>query len=520
MQNKNAVNLEQAKELIKSVGDTLKENIDEHAAQLNDIVNEVGESYNTEDTRIISPKDLYFITGYRYSIFRKNFLKENSLINDNVKCELITPEYLTRSNDELMIYANDEQIFSTKLSSYNRDKNTQIAKDVVLHFKNKPTERQVKTIMIIGDSIQTHNMAGLTKMWLNRMNVGGIMKGTNKNEGVQSQTGYGIYPITSCEMSEGRGGWRITDFLNKTKKVDGSHFDVMYGYKPLWNDEGVFDFEDYIKKNYMHSYDNLNDKTKATDGVIRSKGATITAQENWKTSDYINVYNGETITMPLGYYGYELYNSSKTALQYNGNQSRETEFKINCTEGTVAYMRVWYPSNKPNIGEDWTVYKNLKPDYVILAMGTNDLGHGHYSGLGDQIFNPSDDDLLENKNSEYYIPKMLETMITSIKAYNPNVKIAIQPPLNCGTNVELNNKFKRCAEIEIDYFKDTENVTVLGTYMGQSMYSSDWLGTDPSKTPVSEDNNTYKTHVNDVHKNLASQQNSALWYASWIVNNL
>lgn len=370
--------------------------------------------YDFANAKIIIPDNLYLIKGIDYEIQPDTFLSIDRSNNKDLKFEMIMPTYSELSRDSIRVGSPIAQVFDTKIAIIqSNDLTKEIAKNVRLNFKDTSTiVNKNMNVVIIGDSIQANNIPGIVAMWLKQWGLNPTMVGTVADNG--TGTGYGPVPQTTTLMGEGRGGWRTTDFLNITKNLDGSHFNVMYSYIPMWDTTGVFNFSDYITKNFL--------------GVVI--------------------------------------------------------------------------------------------DYVIIALGTNDLGGGHYSGHKELLYLPTTNELLVDTTSPYYMPKMLDTMINSIKTHNPSVKIGIAPTQIAGVDGNFNQYSKQLANLEEQYYRGVANVYVLGQYLAQARYSGEWQQ-DIVNTDKFTDNKTYNMPTTtNVHRNMAAQQNTGLWFASWIANML
>lgn len=368
--------------------------------------------YNFWANYLVVPDKLYFIKDYDYSIIADNFCNDRRVLNKDLKFEMTMPTYTELQQDTIRIKSPVAQKFLTRLNIIQEGtsaKNRAI--DVELNFKDtSKIQNKTCNVMIIGDSIVNAMIPSLTKYWLENFGLSPNFIGTMAND--NKEFGYGNLGAIPTANGEGRGGWRTTDFINTTKWLDGTHFDMMYSYKPFWSTTtGAFDFSYYMQQNF--------------------------------------------------------------------------------------------PSTQI--------------DYVIIALGTNDIGNGHYSGKKNEIYSPTENELFTS-GSEYYFPTMFDKIINSIKAYAPNVKIALAPPMVSGDDDDFNRKARRLASLEITYYRNVENVFVLGNYLAQGQYS----GSYKSNAKTYHDTNTSLTYnfvsENDVHRNLAVAQNNALWFASWIAN--
>lgn len=154
-------------------------------------------------------------------------------------------------------------------------------------------------------------------------------------------------------------------------------------------------------------------------------------------------------------------------------------------------------------------------DFVVIALGTNDITGHHSEQATENIAIPTIDEVL------VYMPAEIQKMIDSIKAYNPNVKIGINPPVPAGANDDFNFKLMRFIETQQYSFDGKiSNVYCLGSYLATGKISvKNWGST--TKIPVVSTNTTTKSSLTtDVHDNGMGQLTNALWSASWIINML
>lgn len=165
-------------------------------------------------------------------------------------------------------------------------------------------------------------------------------------------------------------------------------------------------------------------------------------------------------------------------------------------------------------------------DFVIINLGTNDIGKYHYAGSvsTDPAYNTIrgvdlDSEYL-NPESEYYLGKLYKTLIDSIHTFNSDIKIAINPPMGAGDGTFIVSSMK-WAEVCHYEFKDTTNVYTLASYASQAQLSA--INIESARkdmVQVNNKNNTYKFNYtpSDVHYNGMGQLIHTLYPASWIVN--
>lgn len=165
-------------------------------------------------------------------------------------------------------------------------------------------------------------------------------------------------------------------------------------------------------------------------------------------------------------------------------------------------------------------------DFVIINLGTNDIGKYHYAGsvstnaAYNTIRGVELDSEYLNPESEYYLGKLYKTLIDSIHAFNSNIKIAINPPMGAGDSAFIVSSMK-WAEVCHYEFKDTTNVYTLASYASQAQLSATNIeSARKDMVQVNSKNNTYKFNYtpSDVHYNGMGQLIHTLYPASWIVN--
>ncbi|PGT36427.1 hypothetical protein COC97_22975 [Bacillus anthracis] len=155
-------------------------------------------------------------------------------------------------------------------------------------------------------------------------------------------------------------------------------------------------------------------------------------------------------------------------------------------------------------------------DFVIIGLGTNDITGHHSEATTENIAVPTIEEILE------YMPVEIKRMIDSIHAFDPSIKIGINPPVPAGSSLsDFNSKLMRFIETQQYNFEGKySNVYCLGSYLATGKMSvKNWAIT--TKTPVVSTNTTTKAKItSDVHDNGMGQLTNALWSASWIVNML
>lgn len=150
-------------------------------------------------------------------------------------------------------------------------------------------------------------------------------------------------------------------------------------------------------------------------------------------------------------------------------------------------------------------------DYVVLMMGTNDVTNYSVQGVAPTV---SDATIPLN------VRDSLNTIITSIHAYNPNIKIAVLPPILGGMWLDKTYEFLAVAERLIYTFDvvGVANVNLVASYLTSGLMAAK---VQTAGTAFSVLNNTIKSPLsNDVHDQTTAASMNALWAASWIMNML
>ncbi|MDZ5606353.1 SGNH/GDSL hydrolase family protein [Bacillus pseudomycoides] len=187
-------------------------------------------------------------------------------------------------------------------------------------------------------------------------------------------------------------------------------------------------------------------------------------------------------------------------------------------DGTI-FLKPDNPFWNPTAGKfDFAYYMQQKGfpgvDFVIIALGTNDITGHHSEAATENIAVPTIEEILE------YMPVEIKRMIDSIHAFDPNIKIGINPPVPAGANLsDFNSKLMKFIETQQYNFEGKySNVYCLGSYLATGKMSvKNWSST--TKTPVVPTNTTTKSKItSDVHDNGMGQLTNSLWSASWIAN--
>ena len=194
------------------------------------------------------------------------------------------------------------------------------------------------------------------------------------------------------------------------------------------------------------------------------------------------------------------------------------------------YINTNFPMMNPSNNKfDFAYYMNYinqnDVDFVIINLGTNDISGYHYAGsvstnsAYQQVRKVDLETEYLNVDSEYYLGKQYKILIDSIHAFNPSIKIGINPPMTADSSNFIVKSMK-WAEIVQYEFEDDVNVYPLGSYLGAGQLSvSSIEGTRQWGTKINDKNDTLKMSIyGEVHFNGIGQLIHTLYPASWIVN--
>ena len=350
------------------------------------------------EEKIIVPKNLYLVKNIEYGIYAQNIVLDKEYYMESVTLEIPLPSRTERFSNYGKIESPISGRFLTKIvGKYKADNASCFYKDIYLNVKDiaSVTKKEVK-ILYVGDSIVNGNLPATLKHWLAEFGIQATMLGASSNS---CDYGYGIQPPFKPEMGEGKGGWRLTDFTNKTKYPESAKETIC---SPFWNSKTH-------KVDFKH---------------------------------YLEQYNVEV------------------------------------------------------------------PDFIILAVGTNDInGYHNMGGISETI-----EDLLNTT-----IERDIKALIDAFTSVNPNVKIGLNPPMTNGLDPSFSKKSNLWANKVQQIFDnnaDYPNVFCLSSYL-----SSAWLSA-PHWNTACENGAGGKDIINDVHQNGMAQLQNTLWVASWIVNCL
>lgn len=146
-------------------------------------------------------------------------------------------------------------------------------------------------------------------------------------------------------------------------------------------------------------------------------------------------------------------------------------------------------------------------DFVVIMLGTNDLLP--YPGTDQGYYAPSLDEVLA------YMPTEMQKIVDSILAYDPNIKIGLNPPIPSGTADTLNESYMQYTLKMMEAFEGKGQVDILSSYIGSGRLSGKAWNYYIYDIPDGQ-----KSTSGNAHDNGANALISALWSVSWIINKL
>ena len=211
--------------------------------------------YDWSNNRLVLPKDIYLLANSPYTFYCQNMSMNKYIDNDYINYEIVSPinsiitENIFNINSGIGVGEYD-----TRIVGKFKGNNNCLFKDVTLHFEI-PESKEI-SILCIGDDTVDMNMPAYIKTYLTNLGYTPTMLGTTKNS--IKTNGYGLKNLPE-EYGEGHKGWRLTDFMCKTRHRDGSPYYIPNN--PFMNNS-KFDFSNYMTTN---SYDKV-------DAVVISAG--------------------------------------------------------------------------------------------------------------------------------------------------------------------------------------------------------------------------------------------------------
>lgn len=203
--------------------------------------------YDWSNNRLVLPKDIYLLNNSQYSIYCQNMSMNKYIDNDYILYEIGLPHTSTLTENVLNIDSPFTGEFETRIVGKFKGNNNCLFKDVNIHFES-PSGKEL-SVLCIGDDTVDMNMPSYIKEYLSQLGYTSTMLGTVKN--VYDANGYGMNNLEE-EFGEGHRGWRLTDFMCKTKRKDGTSYFI--DNNPFMN-ENKFDFTHYMTSN---SYNNVD----------------------------------------------------------------------------------------------------------------------------------------------------------------------------------------------------------------------------------------------------------------------
>lgn len=203
--------------------------------------------YDWSKNRLVLPDDIYLLTNSQYSLYCQNMSMNKYIDNDYILYEIGLPNTSTITENVLNINSPISGEFETRIVGKFKGNNNCLFKDINLHFE-KPEGKEL-SILCIGDDTVDMNMPGYIKEYLTQLGYTPTMLGTQINS--IDINGYGLKNLND-EHGEGHKGWRLTDFMCKTKHKDGSPYYI--SNNPFMNNS-AFDFSYYMNSN---SYDKVD----------------------------------------------------------------------------------------------------------------------------------------------------------------------------------------------------------------------------------------------------------------------
>lgn len=253
--NKIYIALGYVKELSDSLAYTATDNIVNHITLNNNrpsnyaIIDgpDPDKGYDWSKNRLILPKDIYLMANSHYSVYCQNMSMNKYIDNDYILYEIGLPQSSILTENTLDLYSPVSGEFETRIVGKFKGNNSCLYKDLNIHFE-QPEGKEL-SVLCIGDDTVAMNMPSYIKEYLTQLGYTPSMLGTTKN--TIDLYGYGMKNLSE-EYGEGHNGWRLTDFMCKTQRIDSSIYYVENN--PFMNDQR-FDFSHYMNTN---SYDKVD----------------------------------------------------------------------------------------------------------------------------------------------------------------------------------------------------------------------------------------------------------------------
>lgn len=203
--------------------------------------------YDWSNNRLVLPKDIYLMSNSQYSLYCQNMSMNKYIDNDYISYEIGLPNASILTENVFNINSIMNGTFETRIVGKFKGNNNCLFKDINIHFE-KPEGKEL-SILCIGDDTVDTNMPSYIKEYLTQLGYVPTMLGTVKN--VIDVNGYGMKNLPE-EYGEGHRGWRITDFMCKTKRTNGT---IYYMPNNPFMNESKFDFSHYMTTNSYEKVD-------------------------------------------------------------------------------------------------------------------------------------------------------------------------------------------------------------------------------------------------------------------------
>lgn len=204
--------------------------------------------YDWSNNRLVLPDDIYLLANSQYTLYCQNMSMNKYIDNDYILYELGLPYSSTLTENVLSINSPLIGDFESRIVGKFKSNNNCLYKDINIHFE-KPEAKELN-ILCVGDETVSMNMPSYIKEYLTQLGYNPTMLGTTPN--TIELYGYGMKNLEQS-YGEGHKGWRMTDFMCKTKHKDGTAYYI--DNNPFMNEEAKFDFSYYMNTN---SYENVD----------------------------------------------------------------------------------------------------------------------------------------------------------------------------------------------------------------------------------------------------------------------
>lgn len=203
--------------------------------------------YDWAKNRLVVPDNIYLLSNSQYSFYCQNMSMSRYIDNDYILYELGLPNASVLTENVININSPFNGEFESRIVGKFKGNNNCLFKDINFHFET-PVGKEL-SILCIGDDTVDMNMPSYVKTYLTQLGYTPTMLGTQKNS--ITVNGYGLKNLAD-EYGEGHKGWRITDFMCKTKHKDNSPYYIQNN--PFMNNS-KFDFEYYMTSNSYEKVD-------------------------------------------------------------------------------------------------------------------------------------------------------------------------------------------------------------------------------------------------------------------------